>query len=90
MLGAVRISGDGVEPPRRVGIEMSDTWTVTVDRERCMGSGICLVYAAGTFGHDEEAKAIVIDSAADPIDVIRVTAEGCPTAAIQLVPNDGM
>ena len=67
---------------------MSDAWTVTVDRELCMGSGLCLVYAAGTFGHDEESKAVVIDSPTDPIDVIRVAEEACPTAAIRLV-RDG-
>ncbi|OHV30447.1 MULTISPECIES: ferredoxin [Pseudofrankia] len=69
---------------------MDDTWTITVDRERCMGSGICLVYAAGTFDHDEDAKAVVTDSAADPINAIRVAAEACPTSAIQLALNDGV
>lgn len=36
-----------------------------------MSSGLCLVYAPGTFGHDEEAQAVVLDPHADPLDVVR-------------------
>ena len=67
---------------------MSETepgWTITVDRERCMGSGQCLVYAPNTFAHDEQAKAIVVDPAGDPIGVIRTAVEACPTSALSLV-----
>ncbi len=34
-------------------------WTIVVDRELCMGSGMCIVYAPGTFAHDDETKAVV-------------------------------
>ena len=37
------------------------TPTIVVDRELCMGSGMCIVYAPGTFAHDDETKAIVVD-----------------------------
>ena len=63
---------------------MSAEWTITVDRERCMGSGMCIVYAPGTFAHDDQAKAIVVDSAGDAIDVIRTAVEACPTSALRL------
>ena len=54
--------------------------TITVDRELCMGSGMCIVYAPGTFAHDDETKAVVVDPAGDPIESIRnaVCAIGCP------------
>ena len=54
-----------------------------VDRELCMGSGMCIVYAAGTFAHDDETKAVVIDPAGDPIEAIRTAVEACPTSALR-------
>ncbi|MGF7238947.1 MAG: ferredoxin [Frankia sp.] len=68
---------------------MSGVWKVRIDRELCMGSGLCLVYAAGTFGHDEEAKAVVVDPTTDPLDVIRIAVDACPTRALHLVPGSG-
>jgi ferredoxin len=63
-------------------------WTISVDRELCLGSGMCIVYAPGTFAHDEQAKAIVIDGAGDPIDAIRTAVEGCPVGALSMVPRE--
>jgi len=63
---------------------------VVVDRELCMGSGMCIVYAPGTFAHDDETKAIVVDPEGDPIDAIRNAVQACPTSAITLVTeNEG-
>jgi ferredoxin len=59
-------------------------WTVTVDRELCLGSGMCIVYAPGTFAHDEQAKALVLDPADDPLDAVRTAVEACPTSALRL------
>ena len=65
-------------------------WTITVDRDRCMGSGMCLVYAPGTFEHDEHTKAIVVDSAKkDTIEAIRTAVEACPTGALTLNERQG-
>jgi ferredoxin len=63
--------------------------TIVIDRDVCMGSGMCIVYAPGTFAHDEQAKAIVVDAAGDPLDAIRVAVEACPTGALTLLPNEG-
>jgi ferredoxin len=57
---------------------------VTVDRERCMGSGNCLFWAPGTFDLDDDGVAIVIDPAGDEADRITVAVEGCPTRAISV------
>ncbi len=57
---------------------------IVVDRELCMGSGMCIVYAPGTFAHDDETKAVVVDPAGDPIDAIRNAVQACPTSAIRL------
>jgi len=61
---------------------------ITVDRDLCMGSGMCIVYAPGTFAHDEETKAIVVDPMGDSIDIIRIAIEACPTGALSLTSDD--
>ena len=58
--------------------------SVSVDRELCQGSGMCIVYAPNTFAHDDETKAVVTDPDGDPIDAIRNAAEACPTSAITI------
>lgn len=65
---------------------MSDLagWSVTVDPELCMGSGVCTVYAAATFTLST-APAVVVDPPGDSIDTIRIAIEACPTGAIELV-----
>ena len=55
---------------------------ITVDRERCMGSGNCAFHAPATFDLDDDMKAVVIDSAGDSDEAVRNAAEGCPTYAI--------
>jgi ferredoxin len=59
-------------------------WTVAVDRDRCIGSGMCIVYAPATFVHDEAAKAVVVDPPGDPLDDVRTAVEACPTRALHL------
>ncbi len=60
---------------------------ISIDRELCLGTGMCIVYASGTFAHDEQTKAIVVNPDGDPIDAIRNAVEACPTGALRLV-ND--
>jgi ferredoxin len=60
------------------------SWTVTVDRDLCTSYGVCTLYAAGTFTHDDDAKAVVIDPSTDTLDAVRAAAGGCPTGAITI------
>jgi ferredoxin len=62
--------------------------TIVVDREVCMGSGMCIVYAANTFAHDEETKAIVVDPTGDSIEAIRIAVEACPTGALRITSDE--
>ena len=55
-------------------------WTVIVDREVCMGSGMCIVYAP--------TKAVMIDPPGDAIEAVRTAVEACPTGALRLVLDD--
>ena len=67
---------------------MSSGWTITIDRELCMGSGMCIVYAGATFAHDEDTKAVVVDPHGDSIEAIRIAVEACPTGALSLMPDN--
>jgi len=58
---------------------------ISIDRDVCIGSGLCVVYAAGTFAQDDEAKAMVVDPVGDPIESVRIAIEACPTGALSLV-----
>ncbi len=60
------------------------SWSVTVDRDRCIGSGMCVVYASGSFTQDAEAKAVVLPAIEDDLDTVRTAVEACPTHALQL------
>lgn len=62
---------------------------VTVDRDRCVGSGNCLFWAPGTFDLDDEGISVVIDPVGDDEEVVRVAVEGCPTRAITIAGEDG-
>jgi ferredoxin len=58
---------------------------IIVDREICMGSGMCYMYAPNTFDIDDSAKSVVTNVDGDPIDSIRTAIEACPTRALRLV-----
>lgn len=57
---------------------------IHIDRDRCMGSGVCSFHAPGTFDLDDANKAIVL-GIADPVDAIRNAEESCPQRAIRVV-----
>lgn len=55
---------------------------VTIDRQRCMGSGMCVFHAPDTFDIDEECRSVVIDPALSDVDGIELAARACPNGAI--------
>lgn len=59
---------------------MSDS--LTVDRDRCMGSGQCTFYAPNTFDLDDMSIAIVTDDHGDSDDKIDMAINVCPTRSI--------
>ncbi len=69
--------------------ESEKNWSVVIDRELCMGSGLCITYAPGTFEHDEEARAVLRTPTTDNVDEVRSAVEACPTGAIQLITHEG-
>lgn len=61
---------------------------ISIDREKCMGSGNCIFWAPGVFDLDDDGVSTVVDAAAAPDDKIILAAQGCPTQAIS-VNRDG-
>jgi ferredoxin len=57
---------------------------ITIDWERCMGSGNCLYWAPDTFDLSDDGHAIVRDAGATDEVRWRVAAEGGPVGAITL------
>jgi ferredoxin len=65
---------------------MPEIAEIKTDRDCCMGSGMCSVYAPGTFTQDAQAKVVVIEPSTDSIEAIKAAVEACPTGALQLNP----
>ncbi len=61
--------------------------TVVIDRETCMGLGVCVHLAPATFTQDADTKAVLLDPPGDPVDDIESAVEGCPSGALSLVPT---
>jgi ferredoxin len=60
-------------------------YRIEIDRDTCMGSGVCSVFAPETFDLDDDTKSTVVDAAGNPLDQIEAAAAGCPTGAIKVV-----
>ncbi|MER5184699.1 ferredoxin [Streptomyces sp. NPDC002896] len=58
---------------------------LTVDRDRCMGSGQCTFYAPNTFDLDDLSIAVVIDQQGDSDDKVQMAMSVCPTRSIARV-----
>lgn len=55
---------------------------LTVDRDRCMGSGQCTFYAPNTFDLDDMSIAVVTDQHGDSEKDIEMAIDVCPTRSI--------
>ena len=57
---------------------------VSVDRDRCVGSGNCVFWAPATFTLDDDGVSVPVEPYGDDVERINVAAEGCPTRAISV------
>jgi ferredoxin len=55
---------------------------LTIDRDRCMGSGQCTFYAPHTFDLDDLSIAIIVEEDGDSDDKVQMAIDVCPTRAI--------
>ncbi len=71
--------------PKKVGKLM-----ITVDRNLCIGAASCVAVAPKTFALDNEAKAVILDTAAeDTQETILDSARACPVLAIIIHDENG-
>ena len=61
---------------------------LVVDRDRCLGTGVCVGFAPNTFAHDDSATAVVLDPIGDPVEDITTAVDACPMRALHLVPDE--
>ncbi len=69
-------------------VPMTNRFKITVDRELCLGSGVCIMYSPQTFAHDAEAKATVVNPQGNSLAAVQISVEACPTGALQLIFDD--
>jgi ferredoxin len=68
---------------------MASSIQIQVDYDKCVGSRICTAIAPKVFGLNDNGQACVLDVDGDMLEVIRMAAEGCPVAAINVQEVDG-
>jgi len=61
---------------------------VTVDRSKCIGSGNCVMWAAGTFDLDDQELVILQDDSDDTAESVIEAARNCPVGAITAEPGE--
>jgi ferredoxin len=59
-------------------------YRIEIDREACVGDGLCREEALATFDLDDESKAVVTNPEGDPPEHILLAAKNCPLDAIVL------
>lgn len=57
---------------------------IRIDRDACIGEGLCVSTAPGVFDLDEEEKCYIVDPSGADEATIREAAEACPVQAIIL------
>ena len=64
--------------------------TMKIDRNLCIGAATCVALAPKAWALDNEAKAIILDSASDESDdALLDAAKSCPVAAITISDETG-
>jgi ferredoxin len=64
--------------------------TMKIDRDLCIGAATCIAIAPKAWALDNEAKAIILDTAADETDeTLLSAAKGCPVMAIIITDETG-
>jgi ferredoxin len=60
------------------------TREIRIDRDLCMGSGQCSIYAPAIFGQDDQLIGVVVDPDGDTDAALVSAMNGCPTMAISV------
>jgi ferredoxin len=60
-------------------------WKISVDKNACIGSAMCVAIAPNRFALDERQRSGPVTAEIDPDEVVRDAAASCPSEAISLV-----
>jgi len=63
-------------------------WKISVDKNVCIGSAMCVAIAPGRFVLDERQRPGPVEAEIDPDELARDAAASCPSEAISLVEAD--
>jgi len=64
-------------------------YTMEINRSLCIGAATCVALAPKAWALDDEAKAIILDTADQESEEALVNAaKGCPVAAIMIIDNE--
>jgi ferredoxin len=64
---------------------------VTVDRDRCVASGQCVLAAAAVFDQDENDGVVILlndNPSTDQYDAVRLAAQMCPASVIEVTEEE--
>jgi ferredoxin len=65
-------------------------YTMKIDRNLCIGAATCIAIAPKAWALDDEAKAIILDTADQETDeTLLEAAKGCPVMAIFITDEHG-
>ena len=65
----------------------ADKVRICIDREQCIGDGLCVNEAPETFELDDDQIAVVIDGPGDDLESILAAAKSCPLDIIVVEDN---
>ena len=64
--------------------------TMRIDQDLCIGAATCIAIAPKAWSLDDQAKAVILDTAEDETDENLIeAAKGCPVMAIIITDEDG-
>jgi ferredoxin len=63
-------------------------WKISVDKNVCISSAMCVAIAPGRFVLDQQLRSGPVEAEIDPEEDVRDTAASCPSEAISLADAD--
>lgn len=64
--------------------------TMKIDRTKCIGAATCVAVAPKAWALDDEAKAVILDTAGEETDETLIdAAKSCPVQAIYIYDENG-
>ncbi|MBS3107493.1 ferredoxin [Candidatus Woesearchaeota archaeon] len=59
------------------------TWKITIDKDKCIGCGLCVSVCSDNFAMNEDNKAEVLEAKVEELGCAKDAEENCPVNAIK-------